>query len=81
MSPADLATLSLLDPDQGVCPEAHPCRWADRVGQRRCAAGEYNGLGLICWDVTSAAIDVAAHEGADAIVIAWARSFVSDRDT
>jgi len=31
MSPSDLATLSLLDPDQGVCPSGHPCRVGDAV--------------------------------------------------
>jgi hypothetical protein len=33
MSPADLATLSLLDLDQGVCPNGHPCALGEMVGR------------------------------------------------
>jgi hypothetical protein len=51
MSPADLATLSLLDPDQGVCPNGHPCQLSDSVGERACDQGEYRGLALICWEI------------------------------
>ena len=33
LSDGDLATLSLLDPDQGVCPNGHACRLDDMVGR------------------------------------------------
>jgi hypothetical protein len=78
MSPADLATLSLLDPDQGVCPKGHPCRLSDAIGERECSRGEYRGLALICWAITWDAIDIAAESGADHVVVAWARSFIAD---
>jgi hypothetical protein len=69
----DLATLSLLDPEQGVCPNGHPCRLdPSAVGRRRCEAGEYTGLALICWDVTEEAIASAAAAGADGMVVEWA---------
>jgi hypothetical protein len=75
MSPSDLATLSLLDPDQGVCPEGHACRLSEPVGDRVCENGEYRGLALICWEVTAEAIDAAQGAAANRQVIAWARSF------
>lgn len=78
-SPADLATLSLLDPDQGVCPNGHPCRIGDAVGERMCARGEYKGHSLICWEITSDEIEDAERAGADPRSVAWARSFVEDR--
>jgi hypothetical protein len=80
MSPVELATLSLLDPDQGVCPSGHPCRIGDAVGERVCAQGEYKGHSLICWEITSDEIEVAALAGAEPVSVAWARSFVEDRD-
>jgi hypothetical protein len=79
VSPSDLATLSLLDPDQGVCPNGHPCRLTNRVGQRTCCRGEYRGNALICWDVTLDEIAVAALAGANPQSVAWAISFVEDR--
>jgi hypothetical protein len=80
MSEADLATLSLLDPDQGVCPNGHPCRLDDQdIGQRRCAAGEYRGLALICWDITTMAIDDADSAGADPALVGWARAHLVNR--
>lgn len=79
MSPNDLATLSLLDPDQGVCPDRHPCRLADQVGRRRCYAGEFEGLALICWTITPDAIDAAERAGAAPFALTWARSFLADR--
>jgi hypothetical protein len=78
-SEADLATLSLLDPDQGVCPEGHECRLDDVVGYRRCTTCTYRGRGLICWEITSTAIDAAERGGAAEAATAWARSFVADR--
>jgi hypothetical protein len=75
MSPSDLATLSLLDPDQGVCFDGHACRLSEPVGDRVCENGEYRGLALICWKVTTEHIDAAEAAGADKQVIAWARSF------
>ena len=79
MSPDDLATLSLLDPDQGVCPEGHPCRLGDVVGRRKCDGGDYVGPALICWDVTELAIDCAARDGARRGVVEWARQFLAER--
>jgi hypothetical protein len=78
MSPADLATLSLLDPDQGVCPNGHPCRLSDDAGKRQCSNGEYQGRALICWSITPDEIDAAARAGANPRIIEWARSFLSD---
>lgn len=79
MSPADLATLSLLDPDQGVCPNGHPCRLSNRVGERECDRGEYRGHALICWQVTPEGIDEGERLGADAAVVDWSRGFLRDR--
>jgi hypothetical protein len=79
MSPSDLATLSLLDPDQGVCPNGHSCVLAEPVGRRRCLGGEYVGHALVCWNVTSAAIDASERLGAHPLVVEWARSYVRDR--
>jgi hypothetical protein len=78
MSPADLATLSLLDPDQGVCPNGHPCRLSDAIGERECFGGEYRGLALICWGITPGAIVRAARAGADPAIVEWASSFLAD---
>jgi hypothetical protein len=80
MSPGDLATLSLLDTDQGVCPAGHPCRLnKSAIGWRRCAASEYLGMALICWDVTRQAIDDAETRGANVGVVTWARTFLRDQ--
>lgn len=79
VSPADLATLSLLDPDQGVCPAGHPCRLDNVVGRRRCAEDEYSGYALICWDLTREHLEAAVDGGADPMVVEWARSFLDDR--
>jgi hypothetical protein len=80
LSAADLATLSLLDPDQGVCPNDHPCRLDDLVGYRQCANCGYVGLALICWGIAIEQIDRAARDGADVQIVSWAKSFVMDRD-
>jgi hypothetical protein len=80
MSPADLATLSLLDPYQGVCPNGHPCRLSDTIGERECSRGEYRGLALICWEITSGEIDQAEQAGASQRILDWSRSFLRDRD-
>jgi hypothetical protein len=79
MSPADLATLSLLDPDQGVCPNGHPCALDHMVGRRACRSCGYRGLALICWDITSDHIDQAERAGADPILVNSGRSFLADR--
>lgn len=79
MSPSDLATLSLLDPEQGSCPDGHPCRGDATIGWRQCASCGYVGLALICWDVTPDAIAAAARAGAASAVVAWARAFLADR--
>ena len=79
MTPSQVATLALLDPDQGVCPEGHQCVLGDQLGRRECLAGEYVGLALVCWNVTTAAIDTAERFGADPLVVEWARSLLSDR--
>jgi hypothetical protein len=80
MSPADLATLSLLDTDQGVCPNGHECRLSNQVGERACDHGEYRGLALTCWEITIEEIDSAERAGATSEVIDWARTFLADRD-
>jgi hypothetical protein len=80
MSPADLATLSLLDPDQGVCPEGHPCALDRTVGSRTCRNCGYRGLALICWEITSEHIDQAERAGADPVVVNFGRSFMADQD-
>jgi hypothetical protein len=79
MSPSDLATLSLLDPDQGVCPDGHPCRLSDPIGDRVCENGEYRGLPLICWEITVDAIESAELQGAPKMIVAWARATLADR--
>jgi hypothetical protein len=79
MSPADLATLSLLDPDQGVCPNGHPCRLSGVVGERECSNGEYQGRPLICWEIRLNEIDRAAWSGANPQIVNWAISFLADR--
>jgi hypothetical protein len=79
MSPADLATLSLLDPDQGVCPNGHRCVLAEVAGRRACATCGYRGIALICFEITADHIDGAEAAGADAFVVASARSFIADR--
>jgi hypothetical protein len=79
MSPADLATLSLLDPDQGVCPDGHQCVLDDTAGRRACATCSYRGIVLICFEITAGHIASAEAAGADACVVASARSFIADR--
>jgi hypothetical protein len=79
MTPADLATLSLLDPDQGDCPNGHPCKLGETVGERACSRGEYRGQALICWEITLDEIGRAELAGAHARIVAWAQSFVEDR--
>ena len=69
MSPADLATLSLLDPEQGVCPQGHACRLDDRLGDRRCELCDYSGPALICRNITTADIEQASMAGAKGDVI------------
>jgi hypothetical protein len=80
MSPADLATLSLLDPDQGVCPNGHRCLLGPIVGRRACRTCGYRGIALICWEITADHIDAADRAGADALVVSWARSLVFDQE-
>jgi hypothetical protein len=80
MSAADLATLSLLDPDQGACPNGHPCRLEDRVGYRSCGTCDYRGLALICWEIDRDDIEVAAQQGADTSIVDWAVAFIADRN-
>lgn len=79
MSAGDLATLSLLDPDQGACPEGHRCQFDAVPGFRTCATCDYRGLALICWDITSYAIDEAERAGATRDVVSWARDFIGER--
>jgi hypothetical protein len=79
MSRADLATFSLLDPDQGVCPNGHPCRFDEVLRYRHCGTCDYRGPGLTCWEITSGEIDRAELAGADPLVVDWARAFVADK--
>lgn len=79
MTAPELATLGLLDPDQGVCPDGHTCSLSGRIGRRECRASEYAGLALVCWNVTDSAIEVAERDGADPTVVGWARLFLGDQ--
>jgi hypothetical protein len=79
MSPADLATLSLLDPDQGVCPNGHRCALARIVGRRICATCGFIGIALICWEITSEHIDESERAGADRVVVDNGRAFLADQ--
>ena len=79
MSPADLATLSLLDPDQGVCPEGHRCGLDDRIGARRCVTCDYSGFALTCWEITREAIRTAERAGAEPRVVSRALAFLANR--
>jgi hypothetical protein len=79
LSDGDLATLSLVDADQGVCPNGHACRLDDRVGYRRCATSDFRGLALICWGVTFEAIKSAERAGAAPSIVDWAMAFIADR--
>ena len=80
MSPQDLATLSLLDPDQGVCPSGHRCAAGEPIGSRSCLVCDYQGHALICWEITTEEIARAERAGAASRTIAWARSFLANRD-
>lgn len=75
LSQGDLATLSLLDPHQGVCPNGHGCRLDPEPGFRKCDVCDYRGWALICWEITSAMIEEARRLGAKERVCAWAESF------
>ncbi len=79
LSQGDLATLSLLDREQGVCPKGHKCRVDREPGFRMCETCEYRGIALICWQITNDDIVRAAEEDANPVVIEWARLFVADR--
>jgi hypothetical protein len=80
MSPADLAMLSLLDPDQGVCPNGHSCRQDEVLGYRTCSSCGYRGLALICWEVTAREINAADRAGAAPQVVDAARTFLAGRN-
>lgn len=80
LSRGDLATLSLLDPDQGVCPNGHRCRLDATVGYRRCGTCDYQGLALICWNLTPEVVDAATRSEANMVVLEWARSFLAERN-
>lgn len=80
LSGGDLATLSLLDADQGTCPNGHACRLDDRVGYRRWETCDYYGLALICWEINGEQVAIAERAGAAQPVVAWARAFLTDRD-
>ncbi len=79
LSPGDLATLSLQDLDQGVCPNGHRCRSDQEPGFRVGHACDYRGFALVCWNLKPADIDAAEKSGSRPNVIAWARSFLGDR--
>ena len=80
-----LATLTLVDRgDQGVCPAGHDCFLNSTGGPfaritRGCVAGEYEGLPLVREDVTTLTVDEAAANGADPIIVEWARQTLADR--
>lgn len=80
MSPADLATLSLLDPDQGVCPSGHRCHLSS-PRERTWATCDYAGLALVCRDITLSEIEIAEAAGADRRLAEWARLYLADRES
>jgi hypothetical protein len=79
MTPAELATLSLLDPDQGVCPNGHVCRSNEVRGYRSCLSCGYRGPALICWEITIEEVDSAERAGAVPLAIDWARTMLAER--
>lgn len=79
LSSGDLATLSLLDPDQGVCPDGHRCTFDAQPGYRACGTCDYRGMALICWDITPAEMHAAERADAASGVVVWARSFLANR--
>jgi hypothetical protein len=79
MMPADLATISLLDTDQGVCPEGHVCRPNEVPAYRSRSSCGYRGPALICWDITVEEIDSAERAGAAPAAIEWARTMLFER--
>lgn len=79
LSQGDLATLSLLDPHQGVCPNGHRCRLDREPGYRMCEVCDYRGWALICWEITPAAINAAERAGALPSAIEWARCFLTEK--
>ena len=79
MMPALVATLALLDPDQGVCPEGHRCSLDRTIGRRACRECSYVGIALLCWQVTSKQLDLAERAGADPLIVSFGRSFLADR--
>lgn len=85
------ASLSLIDKEQGVCFDGHPCHLVrDEDGQfwRVCAAdnlddpdetSHYVGRPLIRLDATLEDVKRAAELGASKSLVAWARSAIDDR--
>lgn len=78
MPPSDLATLALLDADQGVCPSGHRCELGS-PRERRCCTCGYTGLPLVCREITPRAVSGAEAEGADPSVVEWARQYLADQ--
>jgi len=86
------ATRSLIDDDQGLCPEGHPCHLIERSDLdcdrflREChephpeTEGEpYQGMPLVRWEATRDEIEAAATAGADPVFIDEARSWADDQ--
>lgn len=77
-APTD-ATRSLVDSDQGVCPDGHACTLTLDMS-RTCTGGEYTGDPLTRWDITTGDIDTAERNGARSDVVALARYALSMRE-
>jgi hypothetical protein len=86
----DIARL-LLDDDQGICDEGHPCRLVQNLWLRRLLRAcdvphpdnegrPYTGMPLIRWGVDEAEVSAAEAAGVDPNLIEWARSWLADRD-
>lgn len=83
------ATLSLIDEDQGVCPEGHDCALHIGSGHRDIASRvcdtphrewhePYRGDPLTRWGITIEEIDDAERRGADPVMVARAREYLRE---
>lgn len=78
------ASLDLVAPEQGVCPEGHQCFTVNTEGpngtvRRACVAGEYTGMPVIRDDITVQLVARAAVAGAELDLIEWVANTMEDR--
>lgn len=78
---SNIGTLSLIDPDQGVCPQGHECDLLAREGgwSRSCRECDYIGVPLARWDITAGAIRAAEAAGAADYMVHEARASLAGR--